>query len=116
MNLRKSIFFAVFILMVSAPCSLAQGTYTQIDVPGAVQTFCAGINQVGDISGQYADASSVRHGFLLSGGIYTTIDYPGAHDYTALYGINDMSQAVGTAVTARGQIGFLYKRANENIY
>jgi len=94
------------LLPAAAPLALAQGTYTQIDYPGAASTFCYGIDTAGDISGYYVDSSGTSHGFLLSGGIYTTIDYPGAQG-TYVYGINDEGQVVGfTAGIAT--IGFVY--------
>jgi probable HAF family extracellular repeat protein len=104
--MRKTIVLSLAILLVlaaSAPLALAQGTYTQIDVPGAVSTLATGINAAGDIVGAYDDASGVSHGFLLSGGVYTTIDYPGAA-YTSVTGINDVGQIVGDD----SYDGFLY--------
>src|SRR5580704_6886148 len=68
--------FGLFLFM-SAPLSVAQGTYMQIDVPGSIDTALRGINSEGDISGFYVDDSLGNdHGFLLSGGSYMTIDYP----------------------------------------
>ena len=91
------------LLLACVPLVLAQGTYTQIDYPGASQTFCWGINTAGDISGSYADAGGNYHGFVLSGGAYTTIDYPGAQS-TIVEGINDLHQLVGESSFG----GFLY--------
>src|SRR5438552_10549418 len=97
-NPYKAVCFLAGILIASVPLTLAQGTYTQIDVPGSAQTVSYGINFGGDISGWYVDARNNFHGFLLSGGTYTTIDYPGS-DFTAFYGINNLSQVVGVAYT-----------------
>ena len=36
------------------------------------------VNNTGSIVGYFTDASNVFHGFLLSGGIFTQIDVPGA--------------------------------------
>jgi probable HAF family extracellular repeat protein len=102
MTLRKFILSLALLLLASAPLTLAQGTYTQIDYPGAVMTEATGINTAGDITGLYDDSTG-GHGFLLSGGAYTTIDYPGAQ-YSYLYGINDNGQIVGLAEP----VGFLY--------
>src|SRR5690348_7297025 len=49
-----------------------------IDVPGALSTNPQGINAGGDVAGWYVDAEKHFHGFILQGGIITTIDYPGA--------------------------------------
>jgi hypothetical protein len=104
MNPRKAGCFLAAFLIASVPLALAQGTYTQFDVPGALATYVSGINTSGDIVGYWVDANVNYHGFLLNGSTYTTIDYPGA-TYTYLYGINDLGQIVGVAGT---NIGFLY--------
>src|SRR5207245_7320496 len=72
------------------------------DVPGAITTEAFGINTAGDIVGFYVDTNFIFHGFLFSGGTYTTIDYTdGTTAY--LFGINDLGQIVGIA-----SVGFLY--------
>ena len=38
----------------------------------------ASINSRGDIPGYYTGADNNTHGFLMNGGHYTAIDYPGA--------------------------------------
>ena len=91
------------LLLIATVPLMAQGTYTQIDVPGAVYTFAYGINGAGDVVGEYADAALNVHGFLLSGGVYTSIDYPGAVS-TCASGINDVGQIVGSTP----QSGFTY--------
>jgi hypothetical protein len=60
------------------------GTYTVIDVPGAGPdgysgqgTYPQGINDLGEVSGYYADVNSVYHGFVRSAsGHITTFDVP----------------------------------------
>jgi probable HAF family extracellular repeat protein len=98
---------SVAFLLVTAPFVLAQGTYTQIDYPGASATFGQSINTVGDVVGTYNDSSGNTHGFLLSNGVYTSIDYPGATQGTYTAAINDKGQIVGTSLPS-GQ-GFLYE-------
>jgi hypothetical protein len=109
MNLRKVVLSLAVFLFASLPLALAlaQGTYTQIDVPGSILTYVTGIDTAGDVVGFYEDASRINHGFLLSSGTYTTIDYPGATQNTYLYGMNNSGQIVGIT---RGSIsvGFLY--------
>ena len=100
-SLRITVF-SVLWCIACVPLALAQGTYTQIDVPGALATEATGINKTGDVCGQYSDATG-GHGFVLSAGVFTTIDYPGAQ-YSYLQGINDMGQVVGLAEP----IGFVY--------
>ena len=100
-TLRKTIFRSVLLLIAFVPLALAQGTYTQIDVPGASGTWVSGIDTAGDVVGYYIDSSQVHHGFLLSSGIYTTIDDPSG-DETYLYGINDNGKIVGFSDALNG--------------
>src|SRR5258708_9964470 len=72
-------------------------TYATFDDPlntSGDGTLASGINDTGQIVGTYADASGV-HGFLLSGGSYTTLDAPLAPQYTIAQGINGAGQIVG---------------------
>jgi uncharacterized membrane protein len=103
MKARKAVCLLAVLLIASAPLALAQGTYTQLDVPGSLETWIFGINTAGDMVGQYVDTGNKSHGFLLSGGVYTTIDYPGAAS-TSANGINDVGQIVGSTIDT----GFRY--------
>jgi probable HAF family extracellular repeat protein len=95
--------FFLFVALTFAPLALAQGSYTVIDYPGALQTQTWGVNSAGDISGLYEDTNFKLHGFLLNHGKYITIDYPGGQ-FTYCYGLNDVGQLVG--ISDGG--GFLY--------
>jgi uncharacterized membrane protein len=94
-NPRRVISFLAVLLIASAPWVLAQGTYTQMDVPGSFATANSGINAAGHISGCYSDTNADLHGFLFVGGTYTTIDYPGMPSGTCMQGLNDSDQVVG---------------------
>jgi probable HAF family extracellular repeat protein len=94
MPFRKAVLSLAVLLLASASLALAQGTYTQIDYPGAISTQVWGINSAGDIVGGYVDSSGDNHGFLLSGGAYTTIDDPDVPG-ASVVGINDVGQVVG---------------------
>jgi probable HAF family extracellular repeat protein len=94
-------------------------TYTTFDDPlntSGDGTLASGINDTGQIVGTYADASGV-HGFLLSGGSYTTLDDPLASAYTSAAGINGAGQIVGIYFSNHfghaGLHGFLY---NKGVY
>lgn len=106
MKLRamKNALRLVALLLISG-LALAQGTYTQIDYPGATRTFVDSVNTAGDLVGYYTDAGGLFHGFLASGGVYSTIDYPGAQD-TQLFGINDSGQIAGFSHSPN--VGFVY--------
>ena len=67
---------------------------------GTGGTQAAGINDSGQIVGAYAGADNVVHGFLLSGGTYTTLTDP-LTDNTSPFG----TQARG--INAGGQCGHL---------
>jgi uncharacterized membrane protein len=96
---------------------LREGQFTTIDFPGAVDTAPTGdkggINFRGDIVSYYCafepcslDNDS-EHGFLLSNGEFTTIDFPGGHA-TAGFGINARGDIVGPYNDASGNgHGFL---------
>jgi hypothetical protein len=72
------------------------GTFSIIDVPfsGATATGAFAINNAGQIAGFWNDATQ-SHGFLLSGGKYTSIDYPGAV-FTVVDDINNSGEMAGT--------------------
>ena len=105
---------------------LSNGTFTSVpDPPGAIETafgitFLGGLNRNGDIASDYCDLAPCpaspsdffkfagsTHGFLLSGGVYTTIDFPGAVN-TGAFGINDIGEIVGVFFGQDGnEHGFL---------
>jgi probable HAF family extracellular repeat protein len=71
------------------------GTYTTIDVPGALWTFLDGIDNGGAVQGQIYNATYTAEGFVAtSGGIFTIVNYPGPM-MTAVVGINDRGDLCG---------------------
>jgi uncharacterized membrane protein len=77
---------------------LDDGHYTTIDC-GLYQTEANGINDDGDIVGECTDTS--EHGFLLRGGKFYLIDFPGAAcDGTIAKGISEAGSIVGTYTDA----------------
>ena len=86
------------IAMLSAVLGGAQAvgaaSFTTIDVPGAVYTQAFGINKSGDIVGGYGTTFTDSHGFLLSGGSFTTFDGPGT--FTRADGIDKSGNIVGS--------------------
>src|SRR5262245_17627252 len=89
-------------------------TYTTLIDPSSLlgSTDAYGINNAGQVVGYYFDSQGKNHGFLYSGGSYTTIDYqpvfpdPAVDDTYAL-GINDAGQIVEKYTDGRDH-GFLY--------
>jgi hypothetical protein len=91
--------------------NLNGGTYTTFDDPlgyslGISGTFGFGINDMGQVVGSYLDNIFNNHGFLYSGGVYTTLDVPLA-EFTTATGINGSGQIVGYYTDASGIHGFL---------
>ena len=67
-----------------------------------------GINDAGQIVGDYEDSTG-EHGFLYSGGTYTTLNDPLGTDGTFASGINDAGHIVGYYYDSSGTAhGFLY--------
>src|SRR5437868_1249610 len=78
--------------------------FTTIDGPSASLTRAFGINDAGQIVGEFRDASNRAHGFLLSGRSFIPIDDPaatGPGSGTFGRGINDARQIVGLSSDAR---------------
>jgi probable HAF family extracellular repeat protein len=72
---------------------LSAGTFTRISVPGATWTVPRGINDQGQIVGDY-EINGQTYGFLYSGGAFTTLTIPSAINIS-VSGINNNGQAVG---------------------
>ena len=100
MKTRLLLIVSLFATLLFVPAGFAV-TYTTFDFPGAAGngTFANGINLAGDIVGGYQDTRFVTHGFLVSGGVYTTLDPPGSL-YTFATGINDLGEIVGYYIGA----------------
>jgi probable HAF family extracellular repeat protein len=75
-------------------------SYSFFSVPGASETdstgtYPFGINNVGQIVGNYTDNNGLQHAFLKDGSKITTFDVPGA-DISGAGSINDEGDIVGT--------------------
>ena len=58
---------------------LSGSTFTEYDVPGAVQTNLLSINDAGDFTGGFdPDGSGIFQGFVSVGGTLTSFSVPGA--------------------------------------
>ncbi len=92
---------------------LKKGHYTALQDPVAApsQTGPSGINNNGQIVGEYGDSTGVAHGFLLQQGKYSTIDFPGADLGSFANGINSGGQVSGCYFTDTGYVqGYLLSR------
>ena len=81
---------------------LDRGKVTRIDVPGAAQTQAVGINNLGQVVGEYQTPDGSYHGFLWHKRRFTTIDLPGAAG-TSLVDINDRGQILGLSLDSAGR-------------
>ena len=74
----------------------ALGLFSTIDdvLPAGGATVLIGFHG-GDIVGAYTGADNVSHGFVLSDGQVTTIDYPGGASFTNATNIDSRGEVVG---------------------
>jgi probable HAF family extracellular repeat protein len=95
------------------------GSFTSVRDPQEVRptinpgpmggTFAQGMNNAGQIVGYYTGSGFAVHGFLCSGGTYTTLDDPLGAGGTYATGINNIGQIVGYFIDVNGGIhGFVY--------
>src|SRR3954453_23062370 len=81
---------------------LSGGTFTEYDVPGAVQTNLLSINDAGDFTGGFDDGSGVFQAFVSVGGTLTSFSVPDAAS-TFAYEINNSKHlTVGYFIDASG--------------
>jgi hypothetical protein len=92
---------------------LSGDTFTEYDVPGAVQTNLLGINEPGDVTGGFdPDGSGVFQGFIDRGGTITSFSIPGAIS-TFAYEINNSKKLlVGYYIDSSGILHGYYRDAN----
>ena len=106
-NSRRLILISLLGLLLFTTRSAAQSfSFNPIDVPCSAtlptscpngiarQTVANGINPAGDIVGVFTDGVGKQHGFLFSGGQFTTIDFPGGVA-TSANGIGPSGDIVG---------------------
>jgi uncharacterized membrane protein len=92
---------------------LSNGTFTEYDVPGAVQTNLLSINDAGDFTGGFdPDGSGVFQAFVSVGGILTSFSVPDAAS-TFAYEINNSTHlVVGYFIDSSGILHGYYRDAN----
>ena len=97
------------LVALAVPLQLSAQTYTAFDPPNSVSTNPTGINEAGAITGFYADANFLNHGFVRAqDGTITTFDTPGASQGTIPAAINASGAITGNYVDANGvNHGFL---------
>ena len=109
---RKKMFY-MFAVCLALPL-LAVGTYEfkTINPFSSVETSARGINDAGDVVGDFATAAQetagTESGFLRHNGKYTQINFPGARD-TDANGISESGEIVGTYDLVSGDHGYVFK-------
>ena len=83
--------------------SFAGGTVTTLLPAGSTAGVAFGINDQGQIVGQFTDANGASPGFLNNNGTITRIDAPSGPDTLFAQGINNNGLAVGFFVGTDGQ-------------
>jgi|SRR5882672_8574178 len=87
------------------------GNFTLIAFPGASSTECLGINNLGQIVGNYRDSTG-GHGFVYANGKFKSIRHGSE---TIVYGINNTGELVGSSVPGRYAHGFIKLKHFESI-
>jgi probable HAF family extracellular repeat protein len=74
---------------------------TVLNYPGSTFTQALGINNQGEVVGDFTDANGVMHGFIDRNGHMSQIDAPGATS-TTINGLNKDGRIVGFSMDANG--------------
>jgi hypothetical protein len=84
----------------------------QLNVPGVIETVITGINNKGEIVGNYwTETGGAVKGFVYDGSIFTSIEPPGLESMY-LTDINDSGQIVGFGNEPDGEnIEFIYSKS-----
>jgi len=91
---------------------LSGGTFTEYDVPGAVNTAVLGINNAADFAGNFDPGTGILQALISVGGTITSFSVPGAVQTNA-YQINNSEQlVVGYYVDSSGIPHGYYRDAN----
>ena len=83
------------------------GSYTMLDVPGAISVGANDINNKGQIVGGFFDGEGRLNGYLYDRGVVTPLLFPGS-EHTTLVAINDRGQIIGNYGGAAANGTFLY--------
>jgi probable HAF family extracellular repeat protein len=88
--------FEIVITKLSGFFRDKQGRCTILDFPGANLTEATGVNDDGQVVGNYRDAAGKFHGFFWDAGLFLTFNVPFADaSITAPTAINNVGQIVG---------------------
>ncbi|HEU0273410.1 MAG TPA: hypothetical protein VFQ83_02650 [Candidatus Udaeobacter sp.] len=93
-------------------------TFTEYDVPGAVQTNLLNINEFGDLTGGFdPDGSGIFQGFIDRRGTITSFSVPDGVGGTFAYELNDTRRlTVGYYIDASGILHGFYRDHNGTLH
>jgi probable HAF family extracellular repeat protein len=92
------------------PAALTILSIKLLDIPAATQITANGINDHGQVVGQFVDQNGGAHGFVWEADSFSLVDYPGMSAVN-LYKINNLGQFVGSANDPNGTVhGFFFDR------
>ena len=107
----------VFASLALTGVAHAQGySFQAISAPGAASTNTGGMNNQGDIVGNYDPfGGGTSHGYVYHAGTFSDIYYSGSH-YTTPEGINSAGTIAGFYETQSVYHGFLYSSGNYSTF
>ena len=76
-KILSALFLLTLAPFVAAPATAQGYTFTMIDFPGAGNTRTLGLNDSNESVGGYGMAGQ-QHGYILSGGVFQTVEPPGS--------------------------------------
>jgi hypothetical protein len=85
-----------FLMYAKLGKKVSTESYKIVDIPKAPEQAAFGVNDAGQIVGDYLDSAGVAHGWKLTGGKFSTIDVPfSGATATGANGINDSGEIAG---------------------
>ena len=95
MRCTKAVFMTLCVALSLEARVQADYIYTTLTPPGSFGTWAYGINDQGDIVGSYnTSAGAGQYGFVLSNGVFTTIEN-GPFLSVTVTGINNAGSIIG---------------------
>ena len=91
---------------------LSGGTFTDFNIPGALQTTLLSINDPGDFTGDFDDGSGIFQAWFSKGGTITSFSVPGALSTFAYETNNNKKLVVGYYIDAAGILHGYYRDRN----
>jgi hypothetical protein len=95
---------------------LSSGTFTDFNVPGALQTTVLSINDVADFTGDFDDGSGIFQAWVSVDGTITSFSVPGALSTFAYEMTNSTELVVGYYIDSSGILHGYYRDVNGTLH